>query len=484
MVDSAHGNRILGNYIGTDRTGTLARGNGYDHPVGAGFGILLFQSPDNFIGGPSEGEGNLISGNIGKGVAVFGNQSTGNVIKGNFIGTDISGHDSLGNSGNGVFLGYSTTTPGAGAPDNTMVGGISAEDQNIIAFNGENGVCVEGGTGHRILSNRIFGNAGLGIDLGRHGTPLEGVTTNDLGDPDAGPNGLQNFPVLRYVSGDSGVSGISGTLNSIPDKQFRIQFFQNSTVDISGHGEGEEFLGDTLVTTSDKGNVAFTIDLPGLLPVHFVSATATDADGNTSEFSQSVATSGKKVAYGNHYVVNTTFSGVPLHWRNGTTSFSISPSVPAGDASAIGLAFSAWSALPQIEYSRGDVPGVNTWGGVSDGVNNIVWVPSDWTLFTQSDPSTIALTRVRYNAITGVMTDVDIAINGDNFAWHDPPGPLPMMDMQNVVTHEAGHFSGLGDIYDPGKPGYIPYMGSGNLNETMYGLIRSAGNHKEGSQRR
>ena len=45
-------------------------------------------------------------------------------------------------------------------------------------------------------------------------------------------------------------------------------------------------------------------------------------------------------------------------------------------------------------------------------------------------------------------------------------------DVQNVITHEAGHLSGLGDLYNPGYAPYVPLMGAGNQDYTMYGIIR------------
>jgi hypothetical protein len=136
-------------------------------------------------------------------------------------------------------------------------------------------------TGNGILRNSIFGNGspgGLGIALNN-----DGVTTNDNKDPDRSPNKLQNFPVITAVS----TTTIEGTLNSRPSKTFTIQFFSNPAPNFpTGFGEGETFLGEKTVTTNDRGKVSFTFTPSAALAAgEFVTATATDASGNTSEFS-------------------------------------------------------------------------------------------------------------------------------------------------------------------------------------------------------
>jgi hypothetical protein len=100
-----------------------------------------------------------------------------------------------------------------------------------------------------------------------------------------GANNLQNFPVL--TSATSGSTTIEGTLNSTPNTKFRLEFFANTECDPSGYGEGETFLGFIDVTTDGSGNVAFTVTFPDTVPGgHFITATATDPNSNTSEFSQ------------------------------------------------------------------------------------------------------------------------------------------------------------------------------------------------------
>jgi hypothetical protein len=145
-------------------------------------------------------------------------------------------------------------------------------------------VFIDGGSGefappftrNGILSNSIFSNGELGIDL-----HVRGVRPNDAGDADQGPNALQNYPVLTSASGNT----IAGTLNSIANTSFRLEFFANREPDPSGHGEGERFLGATSVTTDGTGNASFSFTSPSSFAGEYLSATATDPANNTSEFS-------------------------------------------------------------------------------------------------------------------------------------------------------------------------------------------------------
>ncbi len=256
------GNLLQGNFIGTDVTGTADLGNFA--------GVAIDGSSSNTVGGAASGAGNVISGNV-IGVRVSGAGAVGNLVQGNSVGTDATGTAALGNSLFGVLV--------ASASGNT-IGGVASEAGNTIAFNGLDGVFVASGTGNAIQSNSIFANGGLGIDLG-----INGVTPNDPGDADGGANNLQNFPVLNLAVGNS--TSIEGTLISTSNVEFRIEFFSNTGCDPSGFGEGENFLGATTVTTSGSGVTSFAVTLPETVPIgQFITATATDADNNTSEFSE------------------------------------------------------------------------------------------------------------------------------------------------------------------------------------------------------
>jgi len=204
------------------------------------------------------------------------NASDDNVVEGNSIGTDATGTLILGNSGHGIRVLDSSRV---------RIGGSSAGQGNQIVNNGGAGVVVHGtSTDSPVSGNRIARNALLGIDLG----PSDGVTPNDPGDPDTGPNDLQNFPVLTSVqSSPSEVVLVEGTLDSTPASAFRIEFFSSGACDSTGYGEGGRFLGSTDVVTDGAGAGSFSVSLTAPVQAReVVTATATSPTHGTSEFSE------------------------------------------------------------------------------------------------------------------------------------------------------------------------------------------------------
>jgi VCBS repeat-containing protein len=268
------GTIVAGNYIGADFTGARILGNTLK-------GIAISGGKKNLIGGTSAASGNVISGNGSDGVEISRSFSTGNLVQGNFIGTDVTGTADLGNGGHGIVI--------ADSASNNTIGGAADGGANTIAFNDGDGVFVIISTNNAIKSNSIFSNAGIGINLCRT-VPCDGVTSNDPGDSDTGANNLQNFPVLTSASSSGGSTTIQGTLNSTANTTFSLEFFSNAACDPSGNGEGETFIGSTTVITDGSGNTSFNVTFPITLPSgRLITATATDSNSNTSEFSKCVA---------------------------------------------------------------------------------------------------------------------------------------------------------------------------------------------------
>lgn len=281
---------VQGNFIGTDLTGTSAVPNlnlGV-HVVAGGIG-----GGNNTIGGltsiPGTPPGNLISGNGTAGLDVV--TGTGNIIQGNIIGANVTGTQPLPNAP--LAAGISIEA------EHSTVGGTEADARNIIAFNGGTlcnadhaGVIVRGSgaISNSILGNSIFSNGGLGIDLTVPFDGSCGITANDNCDTDIGPNGLQNYPILTSASSGGGGTTIQGSLDSLPNTTFRIEFFDNHQCHPSGNGSGETFIGSTDVTTDDNCTAPITATLQvSVQPGHVITATATDLGGNTSEFSGCVS---------------------------------------------------------------------------------------------------------------------------------------------------------------------------------------------------
>ena len=235
----------------------------------------------NIIGGAGL-DRNVISGNSNNGVLIVDATTTGNVVQGNFIGSNATASAALPNGASGVAIQL-------GANGN-VIGGTEAGTKNVIAFNAGRGVQIDSGTGNSVLGNTISFNGGLGIDLGP-----AGVTPNDPGDPDPGANLLQNFPILTGAVLDTASTQIQGSLNSIALVNYRLEFFSTVLCDPSGNGPGQRFLGFADQSTDAGGNVAFAATLPSAVLGPWLTATATDAGGNTSEFSACLAVPGPSV---------------------------------------------------------------------------------------------------------------------------------------------------------------------------------------------
>jgi hypothetical protein len=264
-------NLIQGNFIGSDETGKSDLGNKL-------LGILLTSTSDNTVGGTSSSALNLIAANH-TGIQFDG--ATQNLVEGNLIGTDITGTAPLSNEVLGVLFTNNAS--------NNSIGGLSASLGNSIAFHSQAGISVVSGTGDSFLTNSIWANGRLGIDLVAPGDPISGVTPNAPG-VRSGPNNLQNYPVLTTAVG--GTSGtIQGTLNSIPSTSFLIQFFSSQVPDPSGYGQGQKWIGSTTVTTDANGNASFSYTPSGGVPGSlWITGTATNTQtGDTSEFSNAVS---------------------------------------------------------------------------------------------------------------------------------------------------------------------------------------------------
>lgn len=315
----AQGNKIIRNYIGTDVSGTFAIPNTY--------GVLFDDgSYGNTLGGNTDAERNILSGNSGYGVFIYNMGTNSNIVKGNYIGTDISGTSALPNavgividgaafkhkidsniiSGNlqqGIYINITgcdstqitknkigvdiNNNPlGNGSdgirisqgPRYSIIGGSSA-DANVIAHNGGNGVYImfQNDDYHLISYNSIYNNSASGIDL----FP-PGVNSNDAGDSDSGANEGLNYPEIDTVVFKSvpAQTIISGTLD-VQNPAFCIIQIYKAMPDLTGHGQGFQYLSSIVPDAFGNWNDTLT----GLLPADFLTAITIDQNNNTSEFS-------------------------------------------------------------------------------------------------------------------------------------------------------------------------------------------------------
>jgi hypothetical protein len=278
ITSMASATLVLGNLIGTDITGIAALGNGQNGiQLGTGGGNNAAIS--NQIGGTLAGVENVISGNLQNGIKIQ-SFSTGNVVEGNLIGTDITGLLPLPNIEQGVLI---TSSFG------NTIGGNALDAGNIIAYN-RSGVMVgadaedEDSINNVILSNAIFANITLGIDLHKRGAPQK------LAQTFKGPNHFQTSPEICFAAVVDAISlEVTGKLHSAAFTNYEIQFFANEN---ANSGQGMVFLSSLIVTTNSRGKVSFAKSMVPFLPNHYITATATrlDVDGTpleTSEFSHS-----------------------------------------------------------------------------------------------------------------------------------------------------------------------------------------------------
>lgn len=302
---TAFGNLVMGNFIGTDAEGAELA-NFLD-------GILIDDGAySNTIGDDVDPtDGNTIRFNIGDGINIL--TGTRNAIVGNSIESQLGDGIAITNSYFGSYasannhvidnivsdnlgVGIHLTNAGCNVlADNTIennVGdGVRVDDDgsdnliggaNLIHANSGNGITIESGVHNGISGNSIYANGGLGIDLGD-----DGVTPNDPLDPDLGANEFQNFPVITgsYID-ENGDLHVQGYLMSKPSSYYTLQFYWNHEADPSGYGEGEIFQGSGPAGTDEHGYAYFTGVVLPTGENGYLTITATDAWGNTSEFSQ------------------------------------------------------------------------------------------------------------------------------------------------------------------------------------------------------
>ncbi|WP_207388471.1 MopE-related protein [Gramella sp. KN1008] len=259
--DFSNNNSIQYNFIGTDKAGVEGI------PNGVGLEISGNNCSDNII------SDNMISGNTGDGISIQ-NGSNNNSFFRNSIGIN-NNNEALGNGGVGIRIDGNNNYIGDGEPENL----------NQIAFNSK-GIALLNSYyvyNNRISLNNIFSN-GLGIDLGD-----DNVTANDINDSDLGANNLQNYPVLLKSNLIGSQLEIEFQIDSDPKYSIyplTIEIFKSD-----GNRQGEEYLGSVEVFNLPKGkkNLITSIGIPSgntITEGDLIVATATDALGNTSEFSE------------------------------------------------------------------------------------------------------------------------------------------------------------------------------------------------------
>ena len=398
-IANSGGGSILGNLIGTDITGTIAIANITGIQVQGNI-------KDTKIGGTSASEANVVSGN-GTGIRLANN----GIVKGNFIGTRRDGVTALPNTSNAIVIESFST--------GNVIGGLEAGAANVIAFNGGNGVSLIQAspifvpTKNEIRGNVIHSNGGRGIDVG-----LDGVTFNDAGDSDAGPNGTQNYPNLLSVTTGT-PSVIDGTLNSTPNSAFTLDFYVSNSCDQSGFGEGASHIGSSQTNTDANGNSNFNVQLPvSIASGSAVTATATDSLGNTSEFSLCFlvnAPGSAQFIYDSHTVQE----------QDGSVTISVSRTLGNTASGTVNFATSSGTATAGIDYS--EVSGTLTFGPGETTKSFIVPILND-SIDELSETINLTLSSPSGFGLGGLTTSV---VNiGDN-------DPQPTISIDDVTVGEG-----------------------------------------------
>ena len=257
MLLQGDNNILRGSHLGTDPTGLVARPNSEG---------LSLSGSNNTIGGINPWDANVISGNRNSGIIIRGDH---NVMQGNYIGTGRDKNVDLGNGTNGISLSHSSV-------QSNVIGDADSSLGNTIGFNGRHGIQNSSDFPQAILGNSIFQNDGLGIEIG-----FDGSSFNDPGDIDPG---RQNYPEFSYSTEGN---FIRYSVPSSPDNSaypIRVEFF-------IADAQGQE--GETLIAADSFTVTDFWSGQPRLLALNgqtlpaesLIVATATDANGFTSEFS-------------------------------------------------------------------------------------------------------------------------------------------------------------------------------------------------------
>jgi hypothetical protein len=275
---------VQGNLIGTTRDGTARQGYA--------LGIWIqtkTATADLLIGGTDPNARNLISGNVGTGILMENWGATlvdRVVIEGNWIGTDVTGILPLPNGSSSSQHAGIHRIQNFGGASRIRIGGSAPGAANRIAFNNGRGIiaagagsAVDAGT-FEIGFNQIIGNAGIAFDN------TDGPRANDANDADAGTNRMQNFPqilsAIRSPNGSIAVEYRVDTAVASASYPLRVDFYRADAL-----GGPFAVIGSATIAAMDAQTTR-SIVLTDTQGLGYLSAMATDALGNSSEYSDVV----------------------------------------------------------------------------------------------------------------------------------------------------------------------------------------------------
>ena len=276
----------------------------------------------------------------------------------------------------------------------------------------------------------------------------DGVTANDESTPpfdsDSGPNDLQNFPEISVAT--AGASNtISGSLHSTPSQTFTIEFFETAACNAvapNDYGEGQLYLGSTSVSTDGNGDAPFTFNPSSLTAGQVVTATATDINGNTSEFSQCFPVTSANT--------NPTITATTGLTRQQGTPQSTSQIAAVNDADT-----GANSVTVTVNgSSSATVNGVTVSGILNTGGNVTANIVADCTAtnasftLTASDgqggsaTDTLTITVTANSAPTLTYNTPQTVTEGNSLTISPATGPSDNGSVSSIVVQDAGGYPG------------------------------------------
>ncbi len=474
-------NHVERNYVGIDITGTGPMGNGHT-------GVYIGEgAQDNTV------EQNWIGANGFEGVSIVGLTSPeiysdGNDVMRNRIGLDLA-MNPMPNVLHGVAIG----SYGDPSVSHSYVGGHARNNEvsdNDIAYNSMTGVVVQEGAGqsgnadgNTITENRIHHNGY--VDPGYLGIDLffePGVTGNDGGDLDAGPNAQLNFPVIGSAIHAAGSTLVSGSVD-VPAFPVTLEFFR-AVPDATGtnHGQGAAYLGSLNVNTP-----TWSTSLSGALPGQLLTATTTDSFGNTSEFSLNAPVT--QDGQGDHDFGDAPDQPYPTLLASNGAYHQIVPGMYLGssvdaesdgqpDATATGDDLDGNDDEDGVAFPTPLVPGQSAQIDITASMAGRIdaWIDYDqggsWGVAeqiltsamhsgggTQSYPFTVpsgasigtTFVRVRYSSGGGLLPNLGAAPDGE------------VEDLQVTIQNDAGEQVDWGDAPDPAYPTLAVNSGPSHL---------------------
>jgi astacin (peptidase family M12A) len=398
LNSGTNGNVVIGNYIGLNAAGNAAVANGFDNPATHFFvaGIDIFGgAQNNIIGGTTAGSGNVISGNAASGVAISQSGTNGNLVQGNFIGTNPSGSVAIGNgfADPPNFYRYSGVAIFGGAQSN-IVGGTTAGASNLVSGNAAYGVAISDvGTSTNLVQGNFIGTntggtgaianafAGVGIRNGATSNTIGGTSTSAR-------NVISGNANQGVVLGDAGTSNnlvqgnfigvnAAGT-GALPNVNPGVSLFlgaQSNTIGgtapgarniISGNSQQAITIGDSGTNSNLIQGNYIGLDVTGIVKVANTS-TGIDIFGGAQS-----NVIGGTAAGARNFICGGTYYGVALSGINTNSNLVQGNTIGLNVAGTVVANGFQGVALFQAQQSDPSGPQLNFIGGTAVGASNII----------------------------------------------------------------------------------------------------------------